>query len=205
MYNFTGSFFCSHCEFKCLLNAEMLEHLISPEHQKVVSVIHRSKPIIIRRLSPITCENCKQDFALNVELLQHLQVCSRVEPTFQFSGVFSSAFVCSTCKKGFQCAVTLQKHHMEAHETTLFYCSFCELTFPTSAEAKQHRRSSKHKATAKKVRGVLVKPKVCKVCNLVFENLDELKQHMFREHPEYTSTCALCGLKFAISQVIHLL
>lgn len=179
----------------------MIEHLTSPEHQKVVAVIHRSKPIIIKRLSPIICQNCNQDFALNFLLLQHLRVCSPVEPTFQFSGVFSSAFVCQTCKKGFQCAVSLQKHHLEVHEATYFYCSLCELTFTTANEAKQHRRSHQHKETAKKVRGVLEKPKVCKVCMLVFDAMDGLKQHIFREHPEYISTCALCGLKFAISQV----
>ena len=206
MFNiFIGSFFCSHCEFKCILNTSMVEHLTSPEHQKVVSVIHRSKPIIIKRLLPIICKNCNQDFALNVELLQHLQVCSPVETKFQFSGVMPSAFVCSTCKKSFQCAVSLQKHHLEVHELTVFYCSICELTFESSTEAKQHRRTSKHKANAQKFRGIVQKPKVCKVCKLVFDNFDGFKQHMFREHPEYTSNCPLCGLKFAISQVINLL
>jgi hypothetical protein len=183
-----GKFLCSSfCKFECVSNAEMTSHLDSSEHQQVVTLINRSKPIIIRYIRRLFCMQCQQEFRYNIQLMQHLRTC-KFKSIDKFK--FNDTFDCDMCEKAFQSALSLQKHKIKAHGIFIFFCSECKLTFQTALEAKTHRRTNQHKAMARRKKS-LQDPiarekmkKVCPFCDDVLMDIIELKQHIRDAHPE---------------------
>jgi hypothetical protein len=182
-----GKFLCSFCKFECVSNVEMTKHLNSFEHQQVVTLINRSKPIIIRYITRLSCKHCQKEFQYNIQLMQHLKSCEFETPS---KYTYEDNVLCDLCEKPFQSALSLQKHKMKAHKVAVYYCSECQLVFKTGQEAKAHRRTNQHKILAK--RKLILKNartreqmrKVCPVCHEEQIDLIELKQHILSKHPE---------------------
>lgn len=183
-----GKFLCSLCKFDCSSNAGMTDHLNTSEHQQVVTLINRSKPIVIRRLTNVACNKCHQEFRYNIQRLKHLPTCEAPARS-KFS--FKENFVCGNCQKAFQSALSLQKHQIKAHKTSIFFCSECQETFKSADEAKLHRRTPEHKALATRKR-ILLDPKfrarlrkICQVCKEPKADTLELREHILVAHPEH--------------------
>lgn len=182
-----GKFLCSFCKFECVTSVEMTTHLEQREHQQVVTLINRSKAIIIRYISPIACKNCRKEFRYNIQLLQHLKTC-KFESMRKFT--FDGYTICDLCDKTFQSTLALQKHKMRAHKISIFYCSECHLTFDSAVEAKKHRQTYLHKAIS--TRNKISKnptalehlKKTCPFCKEKKLDIMELKEHILTEHPE---------------------
>ena len=183
-----GTFLCSFCKFQCNENGDMAQHLTGIEHQQVVSLIDRSKPIIIRKVTPCVCLNCDTHFRYNIQLMHHLKVCNR---TFTDN---KQHFSCNECHKVFQSGLRLQKHQVKVHHLTVFFCSECQMQFPTAMEARVHRRTALHKtlSSRKKLLSLAANDqltiklkKVCPICK--DERLDvlDLKNHIHESHPEH--------------------
>lgn len=182
-----GKFLCSFCKFECVTSTEMTTHLEHREHQQVVTLINRSKAIIIRYIKKISCKNCQEEFRYNIQLLQHLKTCKlKSKGEFSFGGYSN----CDICDKSFQSALTLQKHKMRVHKVSIFYCSECHLTFDSAVEAKIHRRTNLHRAVSMRKK-ISNNPKElehlkknCPFCKEKKLDAMELKQHIQDAHPE---------------------
>jgi hypothetical protein len=189
-----GKFLCSFCKFECVDSSEMTAHLEHREHQQVVTLINRSKPIVVRYISRISCKYCHQEFRFNIQLIRHLKTCDlKSQQKFPFDGYTN----CNICEKVFQSALALQKHKRTAHKISIFYCSECKMTFETARDAKKHRKTSLHKAISqrqnmKKKKGSLEefkqqqknKKKNCPHCKQECLDIIELKQHIQIFHSE---------------------
>ena len=183
-----GNFLCSFCKFQCEDNGDMTEHLTGLEHQQVVSLINRSKPIIIRKVIPCVCMNCDTHFRYNIQLMHHLKVCNlTVNDNKQH-------FSCTNCHKVFQSGLRLQKHQVKVHYLSVFFCTECQMTFTTATAARIHRRTALHKtlSSRKKLLSLAADSqltiklkKVCPICK--DERLDvlDLKNHIHESHPEH--------------------
>lgn len=182
-----GNFLCAFCKFQCTDNGDMAQHLIGMEHQQVVSLINRSKPIIIRKVTPCTCRNCDTHFRYNIQLMHHLKVCNRTVADHK------QHFSCSNCHQVFQSGLRLQKHQAKVHNLSLFFCSECQMQFRTAEESRLHRRTALHKtlSSRKKLLSLAATDqltiklkKVCPICK--DERLDvlDLKNHIHESHPE---------------------
>ncbi|CRL04670.1 CLUMA_CG017734, isoform A [Clunio marinus] len=196
-------FFCSICKFACSSNVHMTEHLKSVEHQQVVALINRSKPIIVRLLSEVRCDKC---FVTTISL-QH-----RVDETFEKLNKnlfnFTSNFICDECQRAFQSALSLQKHKRRTHKNPIFFCTDCEKTFVTADEARIHRNGIDHKTITSRKR-MQSDPKLkarlqktCPVCNDTMLDNVELRDHILAMHPEHYFSCGRCGMKFPLAQEV---
>lgn len=177
-----GTFYCSLCKFDNKAHDKMTDHLTSEKHQKVVTLINRSKPIIIRRLISIFCMKCSLEFRYNFQLLRHLEICAIPS--------FDAPNICDICKKAFQSTLSLQKHKKNVHNSLIFFCTECQKTFSSAKESKTHRKTSKHKALALRKRMRQEKStasclnKICPVCREEKLDILELRDHILHAHPE---------------------
>lgn len=183
-------FLCSFCKFECSSHGEMTDHLNGIEHQQVVALINRSKPIIIRALTPLRCKQCHIEFRYNIQLMNHRKTCESKTNDDDRSR-FTKNFDCDTCQKVFQSGISLQRHKSKVHNVSVFFCSECQMTFKTALEAKVHRRTSQHKALASRKK-LLIDPqlkarlrKICPICNEEKLDILELKQHILDTHPDH--------------------
>lgn len=189
-----GFFWCTFCNVKAIENDDMLTHLNSKEHKEVVSVINRSVPIAIKKINPIECPTCGQQFLLNVQLRQH---CRDVDHSYPSSR--NPLYTCRTCDKYFKSSVSLTKHQRQKHKRSVFSCSVCDLKFQNAAEAKRHRKSSEHRyAILSRNNAKLgLKPakRKCAHCGEEFDDFLELKKHLKDKHeefgPRYVCLCIL--------------
>lgn len=183
-----GKFLCSFCKFDCVSNAEMTDHLNSVEHQQVVTLINRSKPVVIRYLTTMACKHCSEEFRYNIQLMKHLQTCEAATIT---KSNFVDNVVCDVCHKAFQSALSLQKHKMKEHKTSVFFCSECRETFESANDAKIHRKTVQHKTLASRKRmqnDPQLKARLHRNCPVCGEGkLDnfELRDHIIAAHPEH--------------------
>lgn len=185
-----GKFLCSFCKFECEADGEMTAHLEHSEHQQVVTLINRSKPVVVRYISVILCKYCRKEFRYNIQLLQHLKTCEyKNGEKFTFGGYT----ICNICDKTFQSAMALQKHKVRIHKISIFYCSECNMTFNSACEAKKHRRTNLHKAISLRRKRKIsnnvetkkfLKNKNCPYCKQEQSDIIELKEHILTFHPQ---------------------
>lgn len=179
-----GFFWCTFCNYQAFENTDMLSHLTSEEHKEVIAVINRSVPIIIKKINPIDCPTCGEQFLLNVQLRQHCRDNNHVYPNPQ-----SSVYNCKTCNRYFKSAAALAKHQRQKHKRNVFACSVCSLKFESASDARLHRRSSEHRyaVLSKKNKELGAKPQKrrCEHCLNEFDNFVELKMHLKEKHAEY--------------------
>ncbi|RZC39262.1 zinc finger protein 62, partial [Asbolus verrucosus] len=115
-----GYFWCSLCKFKNSNNEVMYSHLISEEHEEVVSVINRSVPIIIKKVSPLKCEECGEDFLLNIALIKHCHTEGHKSQNL-ISNI--NNFVCLECQQVFKSNISLKRHKQSVHGDSVFICT----------------------------------------------------------------------------------
>ncbi|XP_025836127.1 zinc finger protein 845 isoform X2 [Agrilus planipennis] len=198
-----GYFNCGCCKFSCIESDEMHQHLIGQEHLEVISVINGSVPIVIKRLSPISCVTCGEEFLLNIQLRKH---CERLGHSFAntASDTYQSKYKCSSCNGTFKSAIALQRHMLSAHNTSTFICGTCSVTFNDIEEAKNHRRTWEHRQKVLEKRQKQTKDgsdrKECHFCSKVFSSFSEMKEHQKVEHPDIKHSCPYCGKSFTIPQ-----
>jgi Zinc-finger of C2H2 type len=184
-----GRWLCASCKFDCDDHETMTSHLGSAEHQQVVALMNRSKPIVVRRLTLLTCSKCDSEFRYNAQLMRHLRTCEKpANSEFRFA---DGNLICDDCGKAFQSALSLQRHKIKAHESRVFFCSECQKTFASADEAKAHRKTSLHKTLVARKR-MLGDPelqqrlqKTCPVCKQQLLDVMELRAHILQEHPEH--------------------
>ncbi|XP_055599123.1 uncharacterized protein LOC129748498 [Uranotaenia lowii] len=198
-----GKFWCSFCKFECPENYLMTNHLQGADHQEVIAVINRSVPIIIRKISPIICEFCGDEFRYNAELKKHHEFCNEGTPDelVRIKRTFQNCFTCDICKASFHNKMLLLQHGQKLHRLAQYYCSICEVTFATPKESVQHRRTTAHKVmSARKRQKVNPTGKICHVCKQELPDKLELKNHIHSEHPETKYSCPQCAKSFVLPQ-----
>ncbi|CAH1183832.1 unnamed protein product [Phaedon cochleariae] len=190
-----GHFFCILCKFRTEDTGLMYAHLVSDEHTEVVSVINRSLPIVIKKINPVACPTCHQEFMLNVQLLEH---CKKFNHDDSSAVKFKNQFICDVCGVGLESNNAVKRHHRVAHNANFFVCNPCGLRFESAVEAKRHRKSVQHKYLASGEKSS--KEKTCEYCQKSFGNFLLLKEHIGNFHPEQKIRCPHCGTSFAIAQ-----
>lgn len=141
--NYLGYYFCAFCKHRTDKSIDMLQHLSSFEHLEVVSVINRSVPINIKKISEISCLTCKATFGLNIQLLSH---CRKTGHDHSNVNIYNEDdYTCKECHKTFGKALSLQRHLRKKHSQGYFFCGICNLNFESSWEAETHRRSMPHR------------------------------------------------------------
>ncbi|XP_031351620.1 zinc finger protein 624 [Photinus pyralis] len=201
----TSSFFwCSECKHRAATSDEMYLHLNSDEHREIIAVINRSVPVVIKKLTPINCPTCNEEFLYNFLLRRH---CEKEDHSYNVtvSDEYQSRFKCGECEAVLKSRVAYQRHRMIAHRTKFYICSGCALNFNDIEEAKRHRGTPEHRcAVAEKKRreGLLAKDlsKSCHYCTERFENIIKLKDHLRDKHAEHNHSCPYCGKVFTIPQ-----
>ncbi|KAJ9598602.1 hypothetical protein L9F63_010731 [Diploptera punctata] len=207
-----GRYLCSLCKHECETSMEMHHHLDSTIHLELVSIINRSVPIVLRKISILSCGSCHQEFRYNIELRRH-GIRSGHQQLSTGSDEYQEKFPCSQCHFiGSSCA-SFQRHTFLAHKSDgtskkgPYFCSACSLNFDTSEESAQHRKSQEHKynsLASRKKRGLTddVLTKSCPHCGGNFENILALKAHLREQHAEFPYRCARCGMAFTLPQEV---
>ena len=176
-----GYFWCSLCKFRHTSSAVMYDHLISEEHEVVVSVINRSVPIIVKKINPIKCEECNEEFLLNIALKRHCQI---ERHTSQNLLTNLNNLTCEKCQQVFRSNISLKRHKQRAHGDNVFICTVCNKNFLNKHEARVHRNTSEHRyrilATKKQ------DERKCDYCPEIFQNLPDLKDHLRTKHSEFS-------------------
>ncbi|XP_065077281.1 uncharacterized protein LOC135700639 [Ochlerotatus camptorhynchus] len=199
----SGKFWCSFCKFECSENFQMTNHLLDQDHQEVISVINRSVPIIIRKITPIRCEFCGDEFRYNAILNKHHEYCNEGTPeeTLRVKRTFLNCFTCDICKASFHNKMLLLQHGQKLHRLANYYCSICEITFKTPAESVKHRKTTVHKVmSARKRQKDSLPLKTCQICKKQVSDILELKDHIRTNHPEIKFSCPQCGEHFVLAQ-----
>lgn len=208
---------CSDCKFMSPSNATMADHLLGGQHQALVETIDRSVPIIIRQMQRIVCPRCAQCFQLNVQLRSHMNndqcgtpetggatVSAVAAAASSSSDRYQSIFRCPTCPVIAQSLRSLQHHQTKMHAHSAFFCSICQQTFATSAEAREHRSTAEHKVQSKRQRlsesGAELLRRKCRCCEATLSDVVQLKEHMRSMHPDDVYCCPTCGLAFGLQQ-----
>ncbi|CAG9864872.1 unnamed protein product [Phyllotreta striolata] len=192
-----GYFLCILCKYQSFDSEQMHKHLISSEHMEVVMVINRSVPIVIKKISPIRCSVCGQEFLLNIQLLSH---CRKFGHDITQTQTFLNTHVCNVCGLGLLSDESLRRHKKMVHKHKYYICSICNLKFDNITEAKLHRTTLEHKYTSKRKRNGAGPLKKCQYCDAGFSNFLLLKEHLKSVHPEEKSRCPHCGETFTVAQ-----
>ncbi|EAT33090.2 AAEL014653-PA [Aedes aegypti] len=182
-----GRLWCSFCKFECSDNFQMTNHLLDQDHQEVISVINRSVPIIIRKITPIRCVFCGDEFRYNAMLNKHHEYCNEGTPedALRVRRTFQNAFNCNICKASFHNNTLLLQHNQKLHRMATYYCSICEITFKTPNESLKHRKTTAHKVmSARKRKKDAIPPKVCNICKKQLPDILALKDHIRNDHPD---------------------
>nr|XP_023016267.1 zinc finger protein 252 [Leptinotarsa decemlineata] len=192
-----GYFYCIMCKHRSESTQTMYDHLISPQHTEVVSVINRSVPIVLKNIHPISCLTCGKEFMLNMQLLNH---CRKFNHDDSVVKKFVNEFLCDICGIGFLSSVSLKRHKQIVHKIKYYICTPCNLKFSDKEEAKKHRTSAQHKYCSLGQKSEGSRAKTCEYCKETFTNFLLLKQHLQKTHPEHKIRCPHCGANFIISQ-----
>ncbi|KAG5898223.1 hypothetical protein JTB14_005599 [Gonioctena quinquepunctata] len=192
-----GYFFCILCKYRNEDNRMMYKHLVSSEHMEVVSVINRSVPIVIKKVNPINCLTCNEEFLLNMQLISH---CKKFNHDDSVVKKFRNEFVCNTCGVGLLSNVSLKRHKQIVHKEKYFICTPCNLKFSDVNEARKHRKSVQHKYNNINKGNDASLTKKCEYCKECFANFLLLKEHLQKSHPEHKIRCPHCGANFTIAQ-----
>ncbi|XP_017779362.1 PREDICTED: zinc finger protein 99-like isoform X2 [Nicrophorus vespilloides] len=191
-----GYILCSFCKFSCEDNDTMFSHLISIEHKEVISVINRSVPIVIKKIRPLKCSTCSEEFMLNIQLRIHCKT-----EDHQYSSTSTNEYqmkeICEHCNLTFKSLKTLQVHISNNHQIKNFYCSICSLQFDSLEESVSHRKSPEHRCKAQNKPEPIHK---CEYCSLILQTFVALKDHLREAHPERLPSCVQCGEKFSVPQ-----
>ncbi|KXJ74228.1 hypothetical protein RP20_CCG014107 [Aedes albopictus] len=201
--NSSGRLWCSFCKFECSDNFQMTNHLLDQDHQEVISVINRSVPIIIRKITPIRCPFCGDEFRYNAMLNKHHEYCNEGTPedALRVRRTFQNSFTCNICKASFHNNTLLLQHNQKLHRVATYYCSICEVTFKTPTESLKHRKTTAHKVmSARKRQRDGIPPKVCHICKKQLPDILALKDHIRSDHPEIKYGCPQCGQNFVLAQ-----
>lgn len=178
-----GFFLCTFCNYQACRNDEMLQHLTSSEHEEVIAVINRSVPIQIRRIIPIECETCKEQFVLNIQLRKHCEEVGHV-----FTGRKTDEHNCKVCNRYFRSFDSLAKHQRRKHRKKVYVCGLCSVSFDSPSEIVKHRRSADHRYVylekKKRKLGIEASAKRCRHCAEEFSGFSALKTHLKEKHPE---------------------
>lgn len=182
---------CSFCKFKCSTE-EMLTHLHSDDHQEVVLAFNRSVPIIVRQLIVLKCPECHHEFHSNFKIRRHkcqpeLPSPQEVVPPFQdtSSDAYQCRFSCHQCDFVCRTKAALTRHLDDVHQIKHYYCTACDLVFSTMEQVIKHRRTEDHKVKVKQKSSVTVPAlKTCMYCHQRFVDIQSLKGHLAKEHPE---------------------
>ena len=100
-------FWCVQCRVSCLTISSMKNHLQSENHLEIVSMINRSVPILVRKITLTECEICCKTFRLQMSLVQHMKSIHRHT---DFKPVTHKYYKCRYCT-----FKTLNKKANEGH------------------------------------------------------------------------------------------
>lgn len=194
---YNGNFLCVFCKYESPNNDRMHEHLISNEHQEVISVINRSVPIVIKKLDVISCDTCHESFKLNFQLIKHCE--KEGHPISNTSNDdYQMKFKCDHCdEKVFRSKIALHRHQRTEHKKSVYICRICDIIFDSLHESKIHRRTCEHRYAvikekkrdnngySDKYEKLLRK---CEFCMELLENVIEYKKHVIQKHPNQAPT-----------------
>lgn len=81
-----GVYWCQQCKMMAEHTHDMAQHLQSEEHQCMAATLNHTVPMIVIKRVLVACGHCNMQFALKVELVQHLKkyhgLHTPPEPTF---------------------------------------------------------------------------------------------------------------------------
>lgn len=126
---------------------------------------------------------CEKQFNYNVELRRHARISDHPQSSGPGSDKYQQREACERCDFVAFSKISIQRHQAQAHRDAegRFFCTCCDATFPTAADAKTHRASAEHRRA-----GGQESAKVCNHCYSVFAGVTDLKRHLKCEHPDMT-------------------
>ena len=184
-------YWCVTCHWQSATASEMKDHLQSENHLEIVSMINRSVPISIKKISLVKCEICDKNFRLQVNLIHHMKSIHLIESHPKANEYHK----CKYCQYKSLSKACVKKHHYLVHSKKLWECTQCSRKFSNSLSLKRHKNSQTH-LERRAQRG---RSQACYICGLEIENQD-IKEHLVEEHPEEASQCIVCGKLFGFSQ-----
>lgn len=191
------SYVCRPCRLLFRTKEQYDDHNMKYDHDKSLS-----------------CRICGKSFTRNYKknkhMLSHLKEknysCSKCGKTFtyktslvrHFKIHFGKRFLCSSCGNAYTTKFMLQRHYNIMHKNVdvdgkplpkpppkpvHLQCEFCGEVFTTKygygRHIRRHPEFNQHK---------------CKICSAMYDNKDQLDEHMEIKHNKYT--CEVCGRRF---------
>ena len=196
------SLWCSACRIRCYSERAMLFHLMSVNHAELVTMIHRSVPIVIKKVSLISCpvEACVQRFRLQFSLQRHLASSHPHWQQQQVANEESWQVKCSSCSFTAPSKSALKKHTFWAHNrqaTSALSCRACHRSFGSNLAWIRHQSSQTHRRKMKD-KGLSISQ--CHLCGQLLANESCWENHLYSEHFEDLSQCHRCGRLFTNPQ-----
>uniref|UniRef100_A0A1B0GKT9 C2H2-type domain-containing protein n=2 Tax=Lutzomyia longipalpis TaxID=7200 RepID=A0A1B0GKT9_LUTLO len=126
------------------------------------------------------CPKCPMKLADEAALREHVQMHASEKPLH-----------CQVCQKTFKYEAMLRKHSRR-HTETFTTCPYCQKVNGSRAAFRWHM-ANYHRGMPTEIKDG---PVSCRICNEVFETLDQLKEHVVAHPIEKLYECAFCGKKF---------
>ena len=182
-------YWCVTCHWQSATASEMKDHLQSENHLEIVSMINRSVPITIKKITLVRCEICDKKFRLQINLVHHMKAIHSIENHANANEYHK----CKYCQYKSLSKACVKKHFHLVHKKIV--CYTCDKAFANSLSLEKHKNSQTHlEKRAQKGR-----PQACYLCGLEVGNQD-IKGHLVKEHPSECSQCVVCGQLFGFSQ-----
>jgi len=165
-------------------------------------MIHRSVPIVIKKVSLISCpvEACVQRFRLQFSLQRHLASSHPHWQQQQVANEESWQVKCSSCSFTAPSKSALKKHTFWAHNrqaTSALSCRACHRSFGSNLAWIRHQSSQTHRRKMKD-KGLSISQ--CHLCGQLLANESCWENHLYSEHFEDLSQCHRCGRLFTNPQ-----
>ncbi|GBP50037.1 Zinc finger protein 584 [Eumeta japonica] len=185
-------FECSNCKYYCIAIENFYSHLKSKHHAdriKFMNIEYVSRIVLRASISKVDnfhCSICEIKFQNSIILKQH-----RIKTSFQ----------CLNCNRDYDNCLKWKEHMIVCNSEKHIRCN-CGMQFTNYAYYRKHKPFCKESET---------EAYLCVMCQLYFENMEDLVKHQKIFHPERSehkikwpvSTCLICGIKYVGNKKLH--
>ena len=206
-----GPLLCVRCKFRTPSNTSLLQHLVSAEHQRVISAARR--PCIIKESrNNLHCEQCNITIHSATAMVQHNKVHHGKDGNKPMRRLRAAKPSCPYCGSEWQSLFQLAIHIRRKHtKEKPFECQPCGKAFADNNSLKSHlqtalhqKRSQKPDKPVKASRPRRTRPRVaadnnlvkCKHCDYKVVRYRDLREHYLECHANEMITCEPCGANF---------
>ena len=196
------TFWCQVCMKIIPDHDHLVSHLNNYSHTELVTVINRSVPVIIKKISLVSCSVCDKQFRYNISLKKHMKLVHYDE---QFELENHEKFFCSDCSFYSYKRKALKIHNFLIHPNPKlkYDCYICKQQFISKATSTAHRNSATHKLNSE-LHKMMEENMDCNHCPEHFLDEEDLRKHIETSHVQELSQCHLCGNMFHFPQELTL-